>query len=131
MAVLNFSDIAVYCDWTTQYSRVEETILQYQGGGTVIPLQPLKRLARSAERHVLVLLITDFGINNFKPAIRAFLELAEQGHMVTGFFIGAEPGVFEQDDRFEELRERGISFYPVMKVKELIGLVIEEIKRFY
>ncbi len=131
VAVLNFSDVAVACDWTSQYSMVEETILQYQGGGTVIPLQPLKRLARSAERHVLVLLITDFGINNFKPAIRAFLELAEQGHMVTGFFIGAEPGVFEQDDRFEELRERGISFYPVMKVKELIGLVIEEIKRFY
>ncbi len=131
VAVLNFSDIAVACDWTTQYARVEETILQYQGGGTVIPLQPLKRLAHSADRHVLVLLITDFGINNFNPAIRAFLELAEQGHMISGFFIGAEPGKFEQDPRFEEIRACGISFYPVKEVKELIGLVIEEIRHFY
>ncbi len=131
VAVLNFSDVAIACDWTSQYAMVEETILQYQGGGTEIPLIPLRRLARNADRHVLVLLITDFGINNFKPAIRAFLEIAEEGHMVTGFFIGAECGAFEQDPRFGELRERGISFYPVMKVKELIGLVIEEIKHFY
>ncbi len=131
VAVLNFSDVAVSCDWTSQYAMVEEAILQYQGGGTVVPLQPLKRLAHNADRHVLVLLITDFGLNNFNPAIRAFIELAEQGHMVSGFFIGAEPGIFEQDERFGELRERGISFYPVKRIKELIGLVIEEIKRFY
>jgi len=131
VAVLNFSDIAIACNWTTQYAQVENAILQYQGGGTVIPIQPLKKLARNADRHALVLLVTDFGINNFNPAIRAFIELATEGHSITGFFIGADPQEFDQDSRFIDLREHGISFYPVKQVKDLIGLVIEEIKRYY
>ncbi|OLS15445.1 MAG: hypothetical protein RBG13Loki_0936 [Promethearchaeota archaeon CR_4] len=131
VAVLNFSDVAITCDWTTQYAKVEGTILQYQGGGTVVPIQSLKKLARNADRHTLILIITDFGLNNFNSTIKACLELAVEGHSITGFFIGADDQEFDRNPRFTNLHEHGIFFYPVKQVKELIGLVIEEVKRYY
>ncbi|HMF34264.1 MAG TPA: hypothetical protein VKK79_22755, partial [Candidatus Lokiarchaeia archaeon] len=131
VASLNFSDIAIQCHWTNDFHKVENTLLQYQGGGTVLPVKPLKQLVYEADRHVLVLIITDFGLNNFQRAIRAFTELGDAGNAISGFFIGADPTEFDKDPRFDEVRQHGICFYPVKRVKDLIGLVIEEIRKFY
>lgn len=131
VASLNFSDIALACEWTNDYTKVEANILQYQGGGTELPIKALQKLVHQAERRVFVLIITDLGIHNYKRAFNTFTTLAEEGNLVTGFFIGGDPDEFANEPRFVELRERGISFYPVKNIKDLVGLVIGEIQKFF
>ncbi|MHA1733621.1 MAG: hypothetical protein ACTSU5_16860 [Promethearchaeota archaeon] len=130
VASLNFSDVGISCNWTKDYRLVEKNLLSYQGGGTEIPVKGMLGLVGKAERSSLVLLITDFGIYNFRAAKRAFNNILDSGHKIVAFFIDGTQKELEGED-FKSLGERGAQFYPVRNVKDLVGLVIEEVKKYY
>jgi hypothetical protein len=126
-SVVNFSNRADTCQWTKNYRRAESTILRYQGGGTVLPIKEIAAQCDKAERKVLVIIITDFGIYNWAKAKKQMINLADNGHQIVGFFIGASK---IPKDRFKGLLEK-VNFYPIRNIKDLIDLVIDNIKRYY
>ena len=126
-SVVNFSNRADTCQWTKNYRKAESTILRYQGGGTVLPIKEIAALCEKAERNALVIIITDFGIYNWAKAKKQMITLADQGHQIVGFFIGASK---IPKDRFKGLLEK-VNFYPIRNIKDLIDLVIDNIKRYY
>ena len=126
-SVVNFSNRADTCQWTKNYRKAESTILRYQGGGTVLPIKEIAAQCDKAERKVLVIIITDFGIYNWAKAKKQMINLADQGHQIVGFFIGASK---IPKDRFKGLLDK-VNFYPIRNIKDLIDLVIDNIKRYY
>jgi len=126
-SVINFSNRADICQWTKNYHDAEKVLLRYQGGGTHLPTKSIEAQCGKADRKALVFIITDFGIYNWGASKKVMIELANRGHQIVGFFIGAKgiPG-----KRFKNLLEK-VTFYPISNVKDLINLVIEEVKKYY
>jgi len=126
-SVINFSNRPDICNWTKNYHDAEKTLLKYQGGGTHLPINSIKKQCEKSERKVLVLIITDFAIYNWAAAKRILIELSEKEHKIVGFFIGSSK---VPQNRFKTLLDK-VSFYPIKNEKMLINLVIEEVKKFY
>ncbi|MFO7794541.1 MAG: hypothetical protein ACQERB_13100 [Promethearchaeati archaeon] len=126
-SVINFSNKADVSDWTSDFRKAEKTLLTYQGGGTVLPTKKIIKQCDKADKKVLVFIITDFGIYNWSSSKRSFLNLSKQGHKVVGFFIGSKK---IPKNKFKDLLNN-VSFYPVKSPKDLINLVIQEIKKYY
>lgn len=72
-------------------------------------------------------IITDFGIHNWTRAKKVMIDLAEKGHKIVGFFIGSS---VIPNDKFQELFDK-VTFYRIKNVKDLVNLVIEEVKKYY
>ncbi len=126
-SVINFSNNADICDWTSNYKDAEKVLLRYQGGGTQLPLNEISKQCQKANKKVLVFIITDFGIYNWNASKKTFLRLIEQGHHIIGFFIGSSE---IPKTKFKDLLTK-MSFYPIKKSKDLIALVIKEITNRY
>ncbi|MHA1490024.1 MAG: vWA domain-containing protein [Promethearchaeota archaeon] len=126
-SIINFSNRADTCNWTNNYREAERVLLRYQGGGTVLPVKSIARQCDKAETKALVLVITDFGLYNWTKSKKALIELANKGHHIVGFFIGASK---IPQTRFKDLLNK-VTFYPISNWTNLINLVIEEIKRYY
>jgi len=126
-SVINFSGRAEICPWTVDYQKAEKILLRYQGSGTILPTKAIENQCNKAERKTLVFIITDFGIANFGNSKKSMLKLSEQGHKIVGFFIGASS---VPKSRFKDLLDQ-VTFYPVKNPKDLINLVIKEVKNYY
>lgn len=126
-SVINFSNRADICQWTKDYQKAERTLLRYQGGGTVLPTKAITAQCDKAERKVLIFIITDFGIYNWGGAKKNMINLANNGHKIVGFFIGASN---IPKNRFKDMLDK-VTFYPIKNIKDLINLVIEEVKKYY
>jgi len=55
------------------------------------------------------------------------INLASKGHKIVGFFIGAST---IPKNRFKDMLDK-VTFYPIKNIKDLINLVIEEVKKYY
>jgi len=126
-SVINFSNRADVCDWTNNYQNAERTLLRYQGGGTQLPIKAIVKQCEKSEREVLIFIITDFGIYNWNSAKKLLLSLSNNGHKIVGFFIGSSK---IPEDKFKDLLEK-VTFYAIKNSKELINLVIEEVRKYY
>jgi uncharacterized protein YegL len=126
-SVINFSNRADVCDWTVDYQKAERTLLRYQGGGTHLPIKDIVKQIEKSERETLIFIITDFGIYNWNSAKKLFSNLSNKGHKIVGFFIGSAK---IPKDKFKTLLEK-VTFYPIKNSKDLINLVIEEVKKYY
>lgn len=126
-SIINFSNRADICDWTNNCYKAEKVLLRYQGGGTQLPIKALLKQCEKAERKSLIFIITDFGIYNWGPSKKAMLFLTEKAHKIVGFFIGSSK---IPKEKFKGLLD-SVSFYPIKDIKDLIDLVIEEIKHYY
>ncbi len=126
-SIINFSNRADICDWTSNYQKAEKVLLRYQGGGTQLPVKAIIKQSEKSERETLIFIITDFGIYNWGSAKKTLLDLSNKGHKVVGFFIGASK---IPQERFKNLINK-ITFYPIKNSKDLINLVIEEVKKYY
>ncbi len=126
-SIINFSNRADICDWTNNYQEAERTLLRYQGGGTQLPIKAIEKQCEKSDRDVLLFIITDFGIYNWSNSKKLLLSLTNKGHKIVGFFIGASkiPG-----DKFKGLLEK-VTFYAIKNSKDLINLVIEEVRKYY
>jgi len=126
-SVINFSNHADICQWTSDSRQAERVLLRYQGGGTHLPTKAIAAQCDKAERKSLVFIITDFGIYNWGAAKKIIINLAERGHKIVGFFIGS-PSI--PKSRFKDMLDKA-TFYPIKNTKDLINLVIEEVKKYY
>ncbi len=126
-SVINFSNRADICDWTDKYQKAERILLRYQGGGTQLPIKAIVKQCEKSERETLIFIITDFGIYNWNSAKKLLLNLSNKGHKIVGFFIGASK---IPKDKFKDLLEK-VTFYAIKNSKDLINLVIEEVKKYY
>ncbi len=126
-SVINFSNFADVCPWTSDQRQAEKVLLRYQGGGTVMPTKQLVEQCLKAEKPVLVFIITDFGIHNWDSTRKTLISLANQGHKIVGFFIGPYS---RSEDCFNAL-ENKVVFYPIKSPEDLINLVVKEIKDNY
>ncbi len=126
-SVINFSGHADICPWTADYKKAEKTLLRYQGSGTILPTKAIANQCDKAERNALVFIITDFGIYNWGSAKKIMTNLANRGHNIVGFFIGATS---IPKTKFKDLLDK-VTFYPVRTSKDLINLVIKEVKKYY
>ncbi|MHA2185246.1 MAG: hypothetical protein ACXAAI_09615, partial [Promethearchaeota archaeon] len=126
-SVINFSNIADICNWTTDFKKAERVLLRYQGGGTLLPLQEIAQQCEKAEKKSLIFIITDFGIHNWSKSKKIMIDLAQNGHKIVGFFIGSAK---IPKDKFKSLLDK-VTFYGIKNVKDLINLVITEVKKYY
>ena len=55
------------------------------------------------------------------------IELSNRGHKIVGFFIGATS---IPNSQFKNLLDK-VTFYPIKNSKDLINLVIDEVKKYY
>ncbi|MFX1419991.1 MAG: hypothetical protein ACFE9N_13820 [Promethearchaeota archaeon] len=126
-SVINFSNRADVCQWTSNYRKAEKVLLRYQGGGTFLPIKEITNQCEKAEKKALVFIITDFGIYNWAKAKKNMLNLAEVGHKIVGFFIGSAR---IPKDKFKNLLDK-VTFYGVKDPKALINMVIKEVQYYY
>ncbi|MFX0077079.1 MAG: hypothetical protein ACFE96_16660 [Candidatus Hermodarchaeota archaeon] len=126
-SVINFSNRADVCDWTNNYQKAERILLNYQGGGTQLPIKAIIKQCEKSERETLIFIITDFGIYNWSSSKKLLLSLFNQGHKIVGFFIGASK---IPKEKFKGLLEK-VTFYAIRNSKDLINLVIEEVRKYY
>ncbi len=126
-SIINFSGHANICPWTSDYNQAEQILLKYQGSGTVLPIKAIASQCEKNERKVLVFVITDFGIYNWAKAKKIIINLANKGHIIVGFFIGTNSIPKSQ---FKDLVDK-VTLYPIKNTKDLINLIIEEVKKYY
>ncbi|MHA1391484.1 MAG: vWA domain-containing protein, partial [Promethearchaeota archaeon] len=126
-SVINFSNRADVCDWTADYQKAERTLLRYQGGGTHLPIKEILKQTEKSERECLIFIITDFGIYNWSKSKKTMIDLAQKGHKIVGFFIGSSK---IPQDKFKSLIDK-VTFYGIRNAKDLIDLVITEVKKYY
>ena len=125
--MINFSNRADVCNWTNNYQKAERVLLRYQGRGTQLPIKAIVNQCEKSERETLIFIITDFGIYNWNSAKKLLLNLSNKGHKIVGFFIGASK---IPKDKFKDLLEK-VTFYGIKNSKDLINLVIEEVRKYY
>jgi len=126
-SIINFSGRPDTCQWTSDYHKAEQILLRYQGSGTILPIKAMATQCEKADRKVLVFIITDFGIYNWGKAKKIMIELSNRGHKIVGFFIGATS---IPNSQFKNLLDK-VTFYPIKNSKDLINLVIDEVKKYY
>jgi hypothetical protein len=126
-SIVNFSNRADICHWTSDYRKAENILLRYQGGGTFLPIKEIKNQCEKAERRALVFIITDFGIYNWGKAKKIMIDLAQKGHKIVGFFIGSKK---IPKEKFKNLIDK-VTFYGIGNPKDLISLVIKEVQKYY
>jgi len=126
-SVINFSNRADICQWTSDYNKAEKVLLRYQGGGTFLPIKEIANQCEKAERNTLVFIITDFGIYNWSKAKKMMINLTQRGHKIVGFFIGS-PRI--PKEKFKNLLNK-VKFYGIGNPKDLINLVIKEVHNYY
>ncbi len=128
VSVINFSDGIRTCEWSTERSTPENILLQYQGGGTVAPVQAIKKLCAQSESTVMVLLISDAEIHNWEDLLDSVGQLTRRGHKFFIFRIGRTS---IEDALDKSLSEAGATVIPVDSVQSLPGLVIREASHVY
>ena len=126
-SIINFSNRADICQWTSDYKKAETVLLRYQGGGTFLPIKEIANQCEKAERNALVFIITDFGIYNWSKAKKIMINLAQRGHKIVGFFIGSTK---IPKEKFKNLLEK-VKFYGIENPNDLINLVIKEVHDNY
>ncbi len=126
-SIINFSNRADICPWTSDYKKAEKILLRYQGGGTFLPIIEIASQCEKAEKNALVFIITDFGIYNWSKAKKIMISLAQKGHKIVGFFIGTTK---IPKEKFSNLLDK-VKFYGIANPKDLINLVIQEVHNYY
>ncbi|MCK5152145.1 MAG: VWA domain-containing protein, partial [Candidatus Thorarchaeota archaeon] len=119
VAGINFSGNIITCKWTRDRSEVEDTLMAYQGGGTVMPVKQIKQLCEEAGTEVMTVIITDAGVSNWGPFVKTVSQLSRIGHNIFIFHIGARKGKTTKAGK--ALTKVGGVVIPVTSIKELPG----------
>ncbi len=130
LAAINFSGSWRECEWTRDVSPIERTLLEYEGDGTVLPTRAVIKLARQNGRPTLVFIISDAGLYDWQAEMRPLTALMEGKHKIIFFLIGGHATDLSEK-RFTEFMALGGRIYCIRNVGDLIGLVVDEIKRAY
>ena len=130
VSAINFSDGTRSSDWSKERELAEEVLLSYQGGGTVAPVKEIVKQCETTESNVMVLLITDAQVSNWKQMVDTVNTLVKHGHKLFLFHIGV--GRSSKTSKIHQaLRTAGATVYPIKSVEDLPGLVVREVSTIY
>ncbi|MHA1771618.1 MAG: hypothetical protein ACTSYL_05405 [Candidatus Thorarchaeota archaeon] len=130
VAAINFSVETRIAKWSRNRQTIEDVLLSYQGGGTIMPVGDMIHLCDEARRPVLVLMITDAEVDNGPEMVSAVKHLSSRGHHVFMFHIHAG-----EDENHIQLQKRllnaGARIVPVNNQSDLVGLVLRDTRAVY
>ncbi|MFW9849934.1 MAG: hypothetical protein ACFFF4_12415 [Candidatus Thorarchaeota archaeon] len=129
VAAINFSGNIIWCDWTRERTSIEDILMAYQGGGTVMPGNQIKQLCEVSGKEVMTIIITDVGVSNWKSFIKTVQQLSKKGHKVFIFHIGSSKT--KRTRAGDALTKAGGVIIPVNSIMDLPKLVISEVERLY
>ncbi|MFW9932702.1 MAG: hypothetical protein ACFFDR_08600, partial [Candidatus Thorarchaeota archaeon] len=129
ISAINFSGNILKCGWTRDRSEIERTLLAYQGGGTVMPINTIQEMCDESLSSVMSVIITDVGISNWGPFVKTIEKLSKQGHKMFIFHIGGKKEKVSKS--VNQLMQAGAFVIPVSSVRDLPGLVVSEVHRTY
>ncbi|MHA1576788.1 MAG: vWA domain-containing protein [Candidatus Thorarchaeota archaeon] len=129
VSAINFSSNIRTCRWTRDRSEIEDILMAYQGGGTVMPVKQIKQFCEDAGSEVMTVIITDAEVSNWNPFVKTVRQLTRRGHKIFIFHIGAKKGKTTKAGK--ALMKVGGVVIPVESIKELPGLVVSEVQRTY
>ncbi|MHA2423813.1 MAG: vWA domain-containing protein [Candidatus Thorarchaeota archaeon] len=129
VAAINFSGDIIFSEWTRDRNTIEDILMAYQGGGTVMPVKQIKKLCEDVTSEVMTVIITDAGVSNWGPFTKTVTQLSRKGHKIFIFHIGARKGKTTKAGK--TLTKAGAVVIPVASIKELPGLVVSEVRRTF
>lgn len=127
IAAINFSGKGISCNWTLNRKKIEQTLLNFQGDGTELPCKEIRKIIKSTESSILVILITDAEIYNKEEAQKCLREIIEKGHILYIFHI-EEKGYYPI---LETVEKWGGKVIRIRNLEELTDIVIKEVSPFY
>jgi hypothetical protein len=130
VAAINFSSDSRSSNWSNSKAEVEHVLLAYQGGGTVAPVAKIIKACEAAESKVMVLMITDAEIANWDKFVESVRNLSAHGHKLFLFHITGRSGQKKSKTQ-RALEEAGAFVYPIQSAKDLLGLVVREVRTIY
>ncbi|MFW9996361.1 MAG: hypothetical protein ACFFD4_30240 [Candidatus Odinarchaeota archaeon] len=129
---INFSSRIRDSGWTNNIYEVENVVLAYQGGGTILPVKRIKERieehSRLSRAPVFVLIFTDFGLVNWHP-VKKLLTSVEKSNVFKLFYIA--PRRQRLDENISYLSGKGIDIFLVTKAGDLVDLARKEITEIY
>jgi len=129
VAAINFSGNILTCEWTRERREIEDVLMAYQGGGTVMPVKQIKRMCEAADSKVMTIIITDAGVSNWGPFEKTVGQLSKKGHKVFIFHIGARKDKITKVGR--ALAKAGGVVIPITSISDLPGLVVSEVQKTF
>ncbi|MBD3407129.1 MAG: hypothetical protein GF411_13505 [Candidatus Lokiarchaeota archaeon] len=127
VAAINFSDGVRKSTWTRERSSAEKILLSYQGGGTVAPTTEILQACSEAESNVIILMITDAEIANWKNLVSSAKKLTRLGHKFIMFCIGSDKKKISSKG-FRSIIRAGATLIPIESVEDLPGMVVREVR---
>jgi len=126
VAVVDFSDGYEYLDFTNQSNDVDDAIVTYFGGGTVIPGDAVREAVSNHRYPTHILIISDTEITNLEEEVdnlECALKRARAGGTV---FLDCEPS-----ENTELLAEVGYDVQFTRNFEDLADLTLEKAKGLY
>jgi len=128
VAVKNFSGDTDTLEETVDEDEIDDMILTYKNGGTVLPSNDLKSWVKRPDIPKQFLLITDSGFHNFDTALPYLREVLEINPKNRGAIFCIGRG---NQDYIERLEKIGWEVFYVESEKDLFNLVVGKSKEIY
>lgn len=122
VAVANFSGKTVTLPFTANQEEVWKQLVLYQGGGTTVNIEKIKKLAEKHDKRIDYLIITDTEISNVTSTLEFLNKEADKGNRSFVFCI--QRGVNADYQK----KYSKVNFPKVYNRKDLAKIVIESTK---
>jgi hypothetical protein len=126
VAVINFSDRYQHQNYTIDQEKVDDAIVHYAGGGTLIPGAEILNTVKKNKNPQHILIISDTCIADLSNQL-AYLQQAVQDAKSGGTIFLINPGAGSS----KELEKIGYDVIRVTDPKDLIGLTLNKTKSIY
>jgi hypothetical protein len=128
VAVLNFSDRFCTQEYTRDKELIDDMIVKFTAGGTVLPGEEIKKivLGRKEKQHILIITDAEIEYQTLMPCLGALEEAVQKGKAGgTVFLINSNEGASKQ------LEKIGYNVIRVTDPKQLVGLTLNEASKIY
>jgi hypothetical protein len=124
IALINFSSNVLFCNWTKDYDKVKDTLIEPQGGGTNFPINKLTELTEQKKEGSVVVIITDGDIQNWQTTLTLLTELCNLDNDVFLFLMDNKNAV----NRYSELKNVGGFVVFASTVNDIRNVVFNQIE---
>jgi len=124
ISLINFSSNVLFCNWTKDYDKVKDTLIEPQGGGTNFPINKLTELTVLKKEGSVVVIITDGDIQNWQTTLTLLTELCNLDNDVFLFLMDNKNAV----NRYSELRNVGGFVEFASNVNDIRNVVFNQIE---
>jgi uncharacterized protein with von Willebrand factor type A (vWA) domain len=132
-AVINFSSDCITTPWMSSNERdidkAEKTILQFIGGGTMLPVDVMKRMLNQ-KTYCFMLVISDSRLHNWESFMSSIDYFKRDDHEMAMIFISNDDTDVDPAIK-ETLKGCNVTVHVVSKPSDLYAITVREIDRIY